>query len=61
MDKLKIEDLSRFILNDVSYQLIGAKLHINMSFPTIRVTEGFYEVDGIIGDLFKLFGKGPFK
>lgn len=60
LDKLKIEDLSKFKLNDVTWKYIGSKLHINVSFPTIKVTHGFYDIDGIIGDLFKLYGKGPF-
>lgn len=58
LEHIKITHLSKFRLDYVHFSLSNV-LSLNLTFPQIDVT-GYYDVNGKIGEMFHLFGKGPF-
>lgn len=57
---LTVHGLSTFVVEKAKLSLIGPTIAVNLSFPEIDAT-GNYNVSGILGDMFTLYGSGPFK
>ncbi|XP_025830697.1 uncharacterized protein LOC112904584 [Agrilus planipennis] len=55
---IEVRHLSRFKLDHISLNLQN-RLSFNITFPYLKVI-GFYEINGNVGDMFRIFGKGPF-
>ncbi|KAK2585370.1 hypothetical protein KPH14_010046 [Odynerus spinipes] len=57
---LTVYGLSTFMVDGAKLSLNGPTIAVNLSFPVLD-TEGYYNISGIFGDIFTLFGSGPFK
>ncbi|XP_043668819.1 uncharacterized protein LOC122629460 isoform X1 [Vespula pensylvanica] len=57
---LTVYGLSTFIIESAKLSLIGPSISVNLLFPELYAT-GDYNVSGILGDMFTIFGSGPFK
>ncbi|XP_065169521.1 uncharacterized protein [Atheta coriaria] len=58
LENVEIRHLSRFRLDYVEYDL-NNRLFLNITFPLLYIT-GKYDIKGTFGDMFTIFGKGPF-
>lgn len=54
-----MRQLSKFRIDHVDFSLSTFKLALNITFPFIEVN-GKYDMDGMIGTLFRIYGNGPF-
>lgn len=52
-----MRQLSKFQLQDIDINL--PKIRLNITFPYVEVN-GFYDINGVFGDLFRLYGDGAF-
>ncbi|XP_012270843.1 uncharacterized protein LOC105694585 [Orussus abietinus] len=59
LDDLTLSQLSTFNVDRARLSLIGPTVTLNISIPTIHAT-GYYNLTGMLGDMFRLFGSGPF-
>ncbi|KAI4501244.1 hypothetical protein M0802_003617 [Mischocyttarus mexicanus] len=57
---LTVNELSLFVIENAKLSLIGPTISINLLFPELYAT-GNYNISGILGDMFMLFGSGPFR
>ncbi|XP_033223760.1 uncharacterized protein LOC117177275 isoform X2 [Belonocnema kinseyi] len=54
-----VEQLSNFVVDRARLSLIGPTISVNITVPRID-THGYYNVSGILGNMFPLRGSGPF-
>ncbi|XP_015188469.1 PREDICTED: uncharacterized protein LOC107072782 isoform X2 [Polistes dominula] len=59
VNDLTIYGLSSFLIESAKLSLIGPTISVNLLFPELYAT-GNYNVSGILGNMFTLFGSGPF-
>lgn len=59
LDAVTIDGLSSFDIDRARLSLIGPTVTVNVSMPTV-LANGYYNISGILGDLFKLHGSGMF-
>ncbi|XP_014605813.1 PREDICTED: uncharacterized protein LOC106787721 isoform X1 [Polistes canadensis] len=57
---LTLYGLSSFLIESAKLSLIGPTISVNLLFPELYAT-GNYNISGILGHMFALFGSGPFK
>lgn len=57
---LTVYGLSTFLIERAQLSLIGPTIAVNLSIPKLDAF-GNYNISGILGDLFMIFGSGPFK
>ncbi|XP_057672439.1 uncharacterized protein LOC130903982 [Diorhabda carinulata] len=60
---ITIKHISKFVVTKEKLTDLGKlrfRLDINLTFPFIRAN-GTYQVNGLIGQTFRIFGNGPFK
>lgn len=60
IEDLELRKLSTFSIDRAKMSLIGPTIAINISIPEIHAT-GFYNISGILGDMYSLHGAGSFK
>ncbi|XP_034942357.1 uncharacterized protein [Chelonus insularis] len=54
-----ISGLSTYIINRARLSLIGPTIAVNLTIPTV-ILDGYYNLTGILGDMFYIHGNGPF-
>lgn len=59
LEHINVRQLSKFRIDYVDFGLTTLKLVLNITLPYLEVN-GKYDMDGMIGDLFKIYGDGPF-
>ncbi|CAH1105267.1 unnamed protein product [Psylliodes chrysocephalus] len=62
-EDVTIKHISKFVVDKESLTDLGKlrfRLDLNLTFPFIKVN-GTYQVNGLIGQTFKIFGDGPFR
>lgn len=59
LENVNVRQLSKFKIEHVDFELSTFKLGLNITFPYIEVN-GKYDMDGMIGSLFQIYGNGPF-
>ncbi|KAK0074236.1 hypothetical protein PV326_012609, partial [Microctonus aethiopoides] len=59
VDDVTIDGLSTFIVDRARLSLIGPTIAVNLTIPTVHVN-GYYNISGILGDMFQIRGAGPF-
>ncbi|XP_072376492.1 uncharacterized protein [Diabrotica undecimpunctata] len=62
-EDITIRQISKFIVDKEKLSDLGKlrfRLDLNLTFPSIKVN-GTYQVNGLIGQTFRIFGNGPFK
>ena len=60
LEDVYVENLSSFVVDKAKLSLIGPTIAVNITVPTIY-TFGYYNISGILGNMFPLTGAGPFK
>lgn len=60
IENLELRKLSTFLIDRAKLSLIGPTISINISIPEILAT-GYYNISGILGDMYSLRGAGPFE
>ncbi|XP_029663650.1 uncharacterized protein LOC115235796 isoform X1 [Formica exsecta] len=60
IENLELRKLSTFLIDRAKLSLIGPTIAVNISIPEIFAT-GYYNISGILGDLYPLRGAGPFE
>ena len=60
VEDVKVEHLSNFVVDRARLSLIGPTIAVNITVPTIY-THGYYNISGILGNMFPLRGSGPFQ
>lgn len=56
---LEVHRLSTFVVDRAKLSLIGPTISVNITVPQIYA-EGHYNISGIVGDMFPLYGAGSF-
>ncbi|CAG9853947.1 unnamed protein product [Phyllotreta striolata] len=62
-EDITIKHISKFVVDKEALTDLGKlrfRLDLNLTFPFIKVN-GTYQVNGLIGHTFKIFGNGPFR
>ncbi|XP_011268480.1 uncharacterized protein LOC105258719 isoform X2 [Camponotus floridanus] len=60
IENLELRKLSTFLIDRAKLSLIGPTIAVNISIPEILAT-GYYNISGILGDIYPLRGAGPFE
>lgn len=60
IENLELRKLSTFLIDRAKLSLIGPTIAINISIPEIYAT-GNYNISGVLGDMYRLQGAGPFQ
>ncbi|XP_031829939.1 uncharacterized protein LOC116425853 isoform X2 [Nomia melanderi] len=60
IENLELYNLSTFVINKAKLSLVGPTITANVSVPHVYI-EGIYNISGILGDMVKLHGDGPFR
>ncbi|XP_076300502.1 uncharacterized protein LOC143218860 isoform X1 [Lasioglossum baleicum] len=60
IENLVLHNLSTFVTNKAKLSLIGPTITANVTVPHLYA-EGLYNISGVLGNMVKLFGDGPFK
>lgn len=59
VDNVTVNGLSTFVVDRARLSLIGPTIAVNLTIPNTLV-DGFYNMSGILGDMFTFHGIGPF-
>lgn len=62
LSDVTVKHISKFIIDAEKFRDLGNlrfKLDLNLTFPYLTI-EGFYNLDGVIGDMIPVFGDGKF-
>jgi len=62
VEDVTVKHISKFTIDKQKFTVLSNlefKLDLNLTFPLL-VINGFYELDGAIGDMFTVFGNGRF-
>lgn len=60
IENLELRKLSTFLIDRAKLSLIGPTIAVNISIPEILAT-GYYNISGILGDMYPLRGAGSFE
>ncbi|KAG7212627.1 hypothetical protein KM043_012914 [Ampulex compressa] len=60
LNDLTISKLSTFVIDKAKLSLVGPSITVNLTFPEIFAS-GYYNISGILGNMFPLHGAGPFE
>lgn len=61
MNNVLVTGLNQFVVNDADFVLAGLGFKLDIGIPTNLTVTGDYLSDGLIGGLFSIRGKGPFR
>ncbi|KAJ3650314.1 hypothetical protein Zmor_022009 [Zophobas morio] len=57
-----VRHISKFVIDDEKFKDLGGlryKLDLNLTFPRLTI-DGFYKLNGLVGDSIPIFGEGEF-
>lgn len=60
IEDLELRKLSTFLIDRAKLSLIGPTIAVNISFPEIYAS-GYYNISGVLGDMYPIYGAGPFE
>lgn len=60
IENIVVRQLSKFRIDRLNIGLNnGYQVGLDITFPYVEVN-GKYDIDGVVGDMFQIYGNGPF-